>query len=74
MEERNPAINAVVTKLYDYARKTIADGLPDGPFRGVPFLMKDLTSALAGVKMTRGSKFFADTAAGCRRQRACEET
>jgi len=61
VEQRNPAINAVVTKLYDYARKTIADGLPDGPFRGVPFLMKDLTSALAGVKMTRGSKFFADT-------------
>ena len=61
VEQRNPAINAVVTKLYDYARKTIADGLPDGPLRGVPFLMKDLTSALAGVKMTRGSKFFADT-------------
>ena len=47
--------------LYDYARKAIADGLPDGPFRGVPYLLKDLTSALAGVRMTRGSRFFADT-------------
>jgi len=61
VEARNPAINAVVIKLYDHGKKAITDGLPDGPFRGVPFLMKDLTSPVAGVKMTRGSKFFADT-------------
>jgi hypothetical protein len=61
VEARNPALNAVVTKLYDYGRRAIAEGLPDGPFRGVPFLMKDLTSALADVTMTRGSR-FADTA------------
>jgi Asp-tRNA(Asn)/Glu-tRNA(Gln) amidotransferase A subunit family amidase len=61
VEARNPAINAVVMKLYDHGRKAIADGLPDGPLRGVPFLMKDLTSAVAGVRMTRGSRFFADT-------------
>ena len=61
VEARNPAINAVTMKLYDYGKKAIADGLPDAPLRGVPFLMKDLTSAVAGVKMTRGSKFFADT-------------
>ena len=61
VEARNPAINAVTMKLYDYGRKAIADGLPAGPFTGVPFLMKDLTSAVAGVRMTRGSRFFADT-------------
>lgn len=61
VEARNPAINAVVMKLYDYGRKAIADGLPEGPFRGVPYLMKDLTSPVAGVRMTRGSRFFADT-------------
>jgi len=61
VEARNPAVNAVVMKLYDYGKKAMADGLPDGPFRGVPFLMKDLTSPVAGVRMTRGSKFFADT-------------
>ena len=61
VEARNPAINAVTMKLYDFGRKAIIDGLPDGPFRGVPFLMKDLTSPIAGVRMTRGSKFFADT-------------
>src|SRR5438094_2523105 len=37
---RNPAINAVVMPLEDYARKTIASGLPFGPFTGVPYLMK----------------------------------
>jgi len=61
VEARNPAVNAVVMKLYDHGRKAIADGLPDGPFRGVPFLMKDLSSSLAGIRMTRGSRFFAET-------------
>jgi amidase len=61
VEARNPAVNAVVMKLYDYGRKMIAEGLPEGPFRGVPYLMKDLTASIAGVPMTRGSKFFADT-------------
>ena len=61
VEARNPAVNAVVMKLYDYGRRAIAEGLADGPLRGVPFLMKDLTSPVADVPMTRGSKFFADT-------------
>ena len=61
VEARNPAVNAVVMKLYDHARQAIMAGLPEGPFRGVPFLMKDLTSPVEGVRMTRGSKFFADT-------------
>ena len=61
VEARNGIVNAVVLKLYDYARRAIADGLPEGPFTGVPFLLKDLTASLAGVPMTRGSRFFADT-------------
>jgi amidase len=60
VEARNPAINAVVMPLYDYGRKAIADGLPNGPFRGVPLLLKDLNAPLGGVKTTRGSCFFAD--------------
>jgi len=63
VEARNPAVNAVVMPLYDYGRKAIADGLPDGPFRGVPFLLKDLGGWLAGVRVTRGSRFFADAPA-----------
>jgi Asp-tRNA(Asn)/Glu-tRNA(Gln) amidotransferase A subunit family amidase len=61
VEARNPSINAVVLPLYEHARKAIADGLPDGPLRGVPYLLKDLTASLAGVRTTRGSRFFADT-------------
>jgi amidase len=61
VEARNPRVNAVTMKLYDHGRRAIADGLPDGPFRGVPFLVKDLGAALAGVPVTRGSRFFADS-------------
>src|SRR5262245_41047501 len=61
VEARNPAVNAVVMTLYDLARRTIAEGLPDGPFTGVPYLMKDLTASIAGVPMSRGSRFFAGT-------------
>jgi amidase len=60
VEARNPDVNAVVMKLYDYGRQTIAAGLPDGPLTGVPFLLKDLSAALAGVPTTRASKFFAN--------------
>ena len=63
VEARNSTVNAVTLPLYDYARKAIAGGLPGGPFTGVPFLLKDLTAVLAGVPMTRGSRFFADTPA-----------
>ncbi|OGK79801.1 MAG: hypothetical protein A2X52_02225 [Candidatus Rokubacteria bacterium GWC2_70_16] len=60
VETRNGQVNAVVLRCYDHARRAIAAGLPDGPFRGVPYLLKDLTASLAGVRMTRGSRFFAD--------------
>lgn len=61
VEARNGTVNAVVAKLYDHARRTIAAGLPDGPLRGVPYLLKDLTANVAGLRMSRGSRFFADT-------------
>ena len=60
VETRNPAINAVVMELYDHAAQSIEAGLPEGPFTGVPFLLKDLGSALAGARTARGSRFFAD--------------
>jgi amidase len=60
VEARNGLVNAVTMPLYDYARKAVAAGLPAGPFHGVPFLMKDLTSAIAGVPMTRSCRYYAD--------------
>src|ERR671924_14401 len=60
VEARNPSVNAVVMKLYDYGRQAIKAGLPDGPLTGVPFLIKDLSAALAGVPTTRACKYFAD--------------
>ena len=60
IEARNPAINAVVMELYDLAAQAIEQGLRQGPFTGVPYLLKDLGSALAGARTTGGSRFFAD--------------
>ena len=60
VEARNGAVNAVTNKLYDYGRRAIADGLPDGPLKGVPYLLKDLGAALAGCPTTRGCRFFED--------------
>jgi amidase len=56
IERHNPQINAVVHKAYDEARAG-ADALPDGPFRGVPFLVKDLLIAVAGWPRTSGSRY-----------------
>jgi amidase len=56
----NPKINAVIHLMEARAREAIAAGLPDGPFRGVPFLIKDLMTAFAGEPMRRGSRLFKD--------------
>ena len=40
IEQTNPALNAVITPLFDSARRA-AEGLGKGPLHGVPFLMKD---------------------------------
>jgi amidase/6-aminohexanoate-cyclic-dimer hydrolase len=56
----NPHVNAVVSMFEARARAAIAAGLPDGPFTGVPFLLKDLAADVAGEITTSGSRFFAD--------------
>ncbi len=60
VEAVNPSVNAVVQVFEGRARDAIAAGLTDGPLRGVPYLLKDLTAMLAGVPTTSGSRFFAD--------------
>lgn len=61
VEEVNPAVNAVIGTMYEQAQEAAAGPLPDGPFRGVPFLLKDGGAVgYAGVPMTSGSRFLAD--------------
>jgi amidase len=54
IEELNPEINAVIHPLFDEGREAAAGDLPDGPFRGVPFLLKDLGAAFAGHPLHMG--------------------
>src|SRR6202051_4277498 len=58
----DPQINAVVVKHYDHAQRQIDNGLPDGPFTGVPFLLKDL-DLLKGTVTTFGASLFKDNVA-----------
>jgi amidase len=47
-ERVNPQLNAIIHPLYDQARERAQGPLPDGPFRGVPTLFKDLGCAVEG--------------------------
>ena len=60
IERLNPTLNAVVTPLYDQARAAASAPLPDGPFAGVPFLLKDLGVEYAGAPLRAGSAFLRD--------------
>lgn len=53
---RNPAINAVVLVQEEVARAEIRAGLPRGPFRGVPFLIKDLGLEAKGLPSLNGTR------------------
>ena len=60
VEALNPHFNFMARKHYDYARAAIAKGLPDGPFTGVPWLLKDLNTYLAGEVTGQGSRYYKD--------------
>jgi amidase len=56
IERIDPVLNAVVIRWFDHARDTARTTLPDGPFRGVPFLIKDLFAGYAGQPITNGNR------------------
>jgi amidase len=59
IERLNPELNAVIHRLDDKAREAAASpDLPDGPFRGVPFLVKDAVCQTAGDPYHAGSRFL----------------
>jgi Asp-tRNA(Asn)/Glu-tRNA(Gln) amidotransferase A subunit family amidase len=59
IEKFNPRINAVVLEMFDEARTTVRAGLPDAPFAGVPFLLKDLGQLYRGFVTSAGSRLHA---------------
>jgi Asp-tRNA(Asn)/Glu-tRNA(Gln) amidotransferase A subunit family amidase len=58
MEKWNPTLGAIVIPMLEEARADVAAGPPEGPFQGVPYLLKDLHMNQAGVRTTFGSKLF----------------
>ena len=53
IEKLNPELNAITIELFDKARAE-ARLAPDGPFRGVPYVLKDLTIVSKGDPYTAG--------------------
>src|SRR5437870_1272026 len=61
IERLNPLLNAVIIPLFEQARARAATlDLPDGPFRGVPFLLKDYLCHTAGDPYYEGTRFLRD--------------
>jgi amidase len=58
IEATNPEVNAVIHPLFEEGLETARGELPDGPFRGVPFLLKDLGAAFAGQPMHLGMQYL----------------
>ncbi len=61
IEAVNPRLNAIITPLFDKARaQAAAPDLPNGPFRGVPFVLKDLICHSAGDPYHAGMRALRD--------------
>jgi amidase len=61
IERVNPKLNAVVIPLFDYAHAQLERGeFGDGPFCGVPLVLKDLGAALAGTPQYGGTRVLRD--------------
>lgn len=57
IEKLNPKMNAVIYKMYDQALALANQPLSDGPFQGVPTLLKDLLADYKDVPLQFGSRF-----------------
>jgi amidase len=60
VERLDPTINAVIHERFEAARAEARGDVPDGPFRGVPFLVKDLGCEMAGEPHTLGNRALRD--------------
>ncbi|MAI90447.1 amidase [Ponticaulis sp.] len=59
-EKASEDLNCVSALFPDIARAQIAEGLPEGPLSGVPFMTKDLGVEVKGAPLTSGSRLFRD--------------
>ena len=59
IERLNPALNAVITPMFDDATARVSRGV-SGPFAGVPYLLKDLVAESSGARFAEGSVFLRD--------------
>jgi amidase len=57
-EALNPKLNFVVYKDYERARKTAEGSLPQGPFSGVPFFLKDIYGFAEGMPTRQAARFM----------------
>ena len=58
VEKVNPALNAVIEVFADQVQDLDASSLPQGPFHGVPFFLKDLGPRLEGRRQECGSRLM----------------
>lgn len=63
IEAIDPVLNAVVARRFDEARAEAARPRRDGPFAGVPYLVKALGAQVAGLPTSRGSRLWCDDVA-----------
>jgi amidase len=56
IEKVNPELNAVIHPRFEAALSDAAGSLPDGPFRGVPIVIKDLDGSSAGDPLHNGTQ------------------
>ena len=56
IERLDGKLNAVVTERFERALEDAAGEIPDGPFKGVPFILKDLWTSSANEPMHLGNK------------------
>jgi amidase len=67
IEAVDPHLDAVVRERFDAARAEAAGELPDGPFRGVPMLLKDMGCHVAGEETAYGLAALRDAGTRWRR-------
>ena len=60
LEQIDARVHAVIHRLDERARREALGDLPAGPFRGVPFLVKDLDGSLGGAPLNQGSRSLKD--------------